>query len=66
MTTLEALEVLLSALEEMAGIMYEQARIIEEYRAVDEEAGRQLAARRANVNDLITKVEEEYADVYYR
>lgn len=59
MTTLEALEVLLSALEEMAGIMYEQARIIEEHKAVDEEAGRQLAARRANVNDLITKVEEE-------
>lgn len=44
--------------------MYEQARIIEEHRAVDEETGGQLAARRANVNGLIAKVKEEYADVY--
>lgn len=64
MTTLEALEVLLGALEEMAGIMYEQARIIEERKAVDEEIGRQLADRRASATDLISKVEEEYADVY--
>ena len=64
MTTLEALEILLSALEEMAGIVYKQARIIEEHEAVDEESGRQLAARRANVNDLIAKVKEEYSDVY--
>lgn len=64
MTTLEALEILLSALEEMAGIVYKQARIIEEHKAVDEESGRQLAARRANVNDLIAKVKEEYSDVY--
>lgn len=35
MTTLEALEILLSALEEMAGIVYKQARIIEEHKAVD-------------------------------
>lgn len=59
-----ALEVLLGALEEMAGIMYDQARIIEERKAVDEEIGRQLADRRASVTDLISKVEEEYADVY--
>lgn len=64
MTTLEALEVLLSALEEMAGIMYEQVRIIEEHKAVDEETERQLAARRTNVNDLISKVKEDYTYVY--
>ena len=64
MTTLEALEVLLSALEEMASIMYEQARIIEEHKAVNEETERQLAARRTNVNDLISKAKEDYAYVY--
>ena len=64
MTTLEALEVLLSALEEMASIMYEQARIIEEHKAVDEETERPLAARRTNVNDLISKVKEDYTYVY--
>lgn len=64
MTTLEALEVLLSALEEMASIMYEQARIIEEHKAVDEETERQLAARRTNVNDLISEAKEDYTYVY--
>lgn len=64
MTTLEALEVLIGVLKEMSGIIYEQARIIEEHKAVDEAVGCQLAARRANVSSLISKVEEEYADVY--
>ena len=44
--------------------MYEQARIIEEHKAVDEETERQLAARRTNVNDLISKVKEDYTYVY--
>ena len=64
MTTLEALEVLLGALVELSSIVYEQARIIEEYKAVDAEVGRQLAARRDNVNDLISEVKEDYANGY--
>lgn len=64
MTTLEAFERLLAAVQEMSDIMYEQARIIEERQALDEEDARLLAARRDHASGLISDVTEDYANVY--
>ncbi len=64
MTTLEAFEQLLAAVQEMSEIMAEQARIIEEHRALEEEDARLLAARRAHACGLISDVTEDYANVY--
>lgn len=64
MTTLEAFERLLAAVQEMSEIMCDQARIIEEQRVLDEEAARLLAARRDHACGLISDVTEDYANVY--
>lgn len=64
MTTLEAFERLLAAVQEMSEIMTEQGRIIAERQILDEEAERLLAARRDHARGLISDVTEDYANVY--
>lgn len=64
MTTLEAFERLLAAVQEMSEIMTEQGRIIAERQILDEETERLLAARRDHACGLISEVTEDYANVY--
>lgn len=64
MTTLEAFERLLAAVQEMCEIMIEQARIIEEHNFLDEEEARLLAARRDNARGLLAEVTEGCNNVY--
>lgn len=62
MTCLEAFERLLAAVREMSEIMEDQARIIEERNAIDEELARQLAGRRKHALSLISDVTEDDYD----
>ena len=59
MTTLEAFERLLDAMQEMTHILREQARIIAEYHALDAESARLLDSKRAHAISLVAQVSED-------
>jgi hypothetical protein len=53
MTTLEALDRLLGAVKELADLVYDQAKIIEEQEAIDDALKADLDAHRERIQDAV-------------